>query len=132
MAVVFTMLSVWLASHLDGKISFLKALKVGALICFVASTIYVIFGLSYYYLFAPDFICVYIEYVIKNAPADKVETLTAQMANFKKMYRITIFNFNYLHRSIANWHDRSIVQCSYCKEKEISQFGFHNPLVLIG
>lgn len=78
-------------NFLDGKISFLKALKTGALICFVASTVYVVFGLAYYYIFAPDFIDVFIDYVIRNAAPDEVEAKTAQMANFKEMYKNPLF-----------------------------------------
>jgi len=74
-------------NHLEGKISFLKALKTGALICLVASTVYVVVALMYYYLFVPDFIDIYAEYIIKNAAPDEVEATTAQMANFKEMYK---------------------------------------------
>jgi len=78
-------------NYLDGKISFLKALKTGALICLVASTVYVVLGLSYYYLFAPDFLDVFSEHVIRNAAPDEVEAKTAQMANFKEMYKNPLF-----------------------------------------
>lgn len=78
-------------NHLDGKISFLKALKTGALICLVASTVYVVFGLLYYYLFVPDFIDVFTEWAIRNSPADEVEATTAQMANFGEMYKNPLF-----------------------------------------
>lgn len=78
-------------NFLDGKISFLKALKTGALICLVASTVYTVLGLLYYYLFVPDFLDVYTEYVIRNSAPDEVETKTAQMANFKEMYKNPLF-----------------------------------------
>lgn len=78
-------------NHLQGKISFPKALKIGAIICFLASTVYVILGLSYYYLFAPDFIDVLSEFMIKNSAPDKVEETTANMANFKEMYKNPLF-----------------------------------------
>lgn len=78
-------------NHLDNKISFLRALKVGALICFLASTVYVVIGLSYYYLFAPDFIDVLSEYMIKNSTPENVEDTTAQMADFKEMYKNPLF-----------------------------------------
>lgn len=77
--------------HLDGKINFLQAFKVGALICFIASTVYVIFGLSYYYIFAPDFIDVFTEYMIRNSAPDQVEATTAQMTSFKEMYKNPLF-----------------------------------------
>ncbi len=78
-------------NHLDGKISFLQAFKAGALICLVASTIYTVIGLLYYYLFVPDFIDVFTEYVIRNSAPDEVEAKTAQMANFKEMYKNPLF-----------------------------------------
>lgn len=68
------------------KLAYGKPLKIGALICFTASTVYVVIGLSYYYLFAPDFIDVYAEYLIRNAAAEDVEAVKTQMANFKEMY----------------------------------------------
>ena len=78
-------------NYLDGKINFLQAFKTGALICFVASTVYVIFGLLYYYFFAPDFIDVFTDYMIRNSAPDEVEATTAQMANFKEMYKNPLF-----------------------------------------
>jgi hypothetical protein len=78
-------------SRLGGKIGFPKAFKTGALICLVASTVYVIIGLLYYYLFVPDFIDVFTEYMIRNSPAEEVETTTAQMENFKEMYKNPLF-----------------------------------------
>ena len=78
-------------NHLDGKIGFLQAFKTGALICLVASTVYVVFGLLYYYLFVPDFIDVYSEHVIRNSAPDEVESMTAQMADFKEMYKNPLF-----------------------------------------
>jgi hypothetical protein len=77
--------------HLEGKISFLNAFKTGAWICFIASTIYVVIGLLYYYLFIPDFVDVFSEVVIRNSPAEEVDAVTAQMANFKEMYKNPLF-----------------------------------------
>lgn len=71
--------------HLDGKISFPKAFKTGALICFIASTYYVVLGLLYYYIFVPDFMDVYADYIIRNSPANEVEIKTAQMESMKEM-----------------------------------------------
>ncbi|MEM9361943.1 MAG: DUF4199 domain-containing protein [Bacteroidota bacterium] len=77
--------------YLDGKIGFAEALKVGALICFFASTIYVVIGLSYYYWFAPDFIDVYADYVLRNSAPSELEAKTAQMDNFREMYKNPLF-----------------------------------------
>ena len=78
-------------NFLGGKISFFKAIKTGALICFVASTIYVVVGLLYYYLFIPDFMDIYTDYIIRNSAPDEVEAMTVQMANFKEMYKNPLF-----------------------------------------
>ncbi len=78
-------------NHLAGKISFLQAFKTGALICLVASTIYTVFGLLYYYLVIPDFIDVFSEHMIRNSAPDEVEAITTQMADFKEMYKNPLF-----------------------------------------
>ncbi len=77
--------------HHDGKMGFPKAFKTGALICFIASTYYVVFGLLYYYLFVPDFMDVYADYVIRNSAPDQIEATTAQMASFKEMSNNPLF-----------------------------------------
>lgn len=86
-SIIYFGLRMYRNNHLDGKINFLQAFKVGALICFLASTVYVVIGLIYYYFFAPDFIDVFTDFVIKNSPPDQLETTTAQMASFKEMYK---------------------------------------------
>ncbi len=73
--------------YLDGKIGFGRAFKIGALICFLASTVYVVFGLIYYYIVAPDFIDVFTEFMIRNSTPEKLEATTAQMESFKEMYK---------------------------------------------
>lgn len=78
-------------NFLDGKISFSKAIKTGAFICLVASTIYVVVGLLYYYLFIPDFMDVYTDYRIRNSAPEEVEAVTVQMASFKEMYKNPLF-----------------------------------------
>lgn len=78
-------------NHLEGKINFSKAFKTGAIICFIASTYYVVFGLMYYYLFVPDFMEVYADYIIRNSAASEVEAKTAQMASFKEMSKNPFF-----------------------------------------
>ena len=77
--------------HLDGVISFGQAFKKGALICLIASTVYTILGLGYYYIFAPDFIDVFTDYMIRNAAPENVEATTQQMASFKEMYKNPLF-----------------------------------------
>ena len=77
--------------YLDGKISFGKALQTGALIALVGSTVYVVVWLFYYYLFVPDFIDVYTEYVLKNSEPGEVQAKKTEMANFKEMYKNPLF-----------------------------------------
>ena len=95
MVVIFSLIFFGVRNYrnnfLSGNISFLQALKTGALICLVASTVYVIVGLGYYYLFAPDFIDVFADYVIRNSAPEDVEANTAQMASFKEMYKNPLF-----------------------------------------
>ena len=77
--------------HLNGFISFGKAFKTGALIALVAATLYVVVGLLYYYLFAPDFIDVYIAYVLENTTEADLQAKTAEMADFREMYKNPLF-----------------------------------------
>lgn len=77
--------------HLGGFISFGKAFKTGFLIAFVGSTMYVVVWLFYYYLFVPDFIDVYISHVLKQCSASDLPAKTAEMENFKEMYKNPLF-----------------------------------------
>lgn len=78
-------------NQLNGYISFGRAFKAGALIALIASTMYVAVWLFYYYLFVPDFIDVYTSCVLKNCKASDVPAKTAQMADFKEMYKNPFF-----------------------------------------
>ena len=77
--------------HLHGVISFGKAFKTGVLIALVASTVYVVVGLFYYYVFAPDFIDVYTRHVLKNTPSAELAAKTTEMESFKEMYKNPVF-----------------------------------------
>ncbi len=77
--------------QLDGFISFGKAFNTGLLITLLASTIYVVVGLLYYYLFLPDFIDKFIENVLHYTPADELAAKTEQMESFKEMYKNPFF-----------------------------------------
>lgn len=72
-------------------VSIWKALKLGVLISLLASTIYVVVWLFYYYLFVPDFMDVYISQVIKETPKEEIITKTLQMEEFKNMYQNPFF-----------------------------------------
>lgn len=77
--------------QLDGFITFKEAFKTGFLITIVASTIYVIVWLFYYYLFVPDFLDHYIPHALKEIPASELATKTNEMENFREMYKNPFF-----------------------------------------
>ncbi len=77
--------------HPDRVISFGKAFKTGALIALIASTMYVVIWLFYYYLLVPDFIDVYTSHMLNNCADADLQAKTAQMANFKEMYKNPLF-----------------------------------------
>jgi amino acid transporter len=78
--------------ELDGVISFGKAFKTGALIALVASTLYVVVWLFYYYLFVPEFIDKYTEHVLHNCTSEsEIAAKTKEMENFKEMYKNPLF-----------------------------------------
>lgn len=75
----------------DGFISFGKALKAGVLMTLVASTIYVIVWLFYYYLFVPDFIDIYTQHVLNETPSSEFAAKTEEMESFSEMYENPLF-----------------------------------------
>ena len=82
--------------ELNGEISLGKAFKTGALIAFIGSTVYVVVGLSYYYLIAPDFLDKYTMHVLfmaqKNgATATELTAKAEEMKQFKEMYKNPVF-----------------------------------------
>lgn len=95
MVVVFSLIFFGVRNYrnkqLGGFISFGRAFKTGALIALVASTMYVVAWLFYYYLFVPDFIDVYTQHVLKNTPAAELAAKTKEMADFKEMYKNPLF-----------------------------------------
>ncbi len=95
MVLLFSLVYVGIRNHrnkyLDGKITFLQAFKIGALICLVASTVYVVCWLFYYYLVVPDFMDVYTDYVLKISEPELIEAKKVEMADFKEMYKNPLF-----------------------------------------
>lgn len=100
MIVVFSLTYVGIRNYrnkeLNGVISFSKALKTGALIALVGSTLYVIIGLAYYYLFVPDFLDKYEIHVLSQATrngatASELAAKTEEMKQFKEMYKNPVF-----------------------------------------
>lgn len=78
--------------ELNGFISLGKALKTGALIALIASTIYVVFWLFYYYLYVPDFLDKYIEHVMLEATREgateaELAAQSEQMDQFRSLYQ---------------------------------------------
>jgi hypothetical protein len=100
MIVVFSLIFVGIRNYrnkeLNGVISFGKAFKTGALIALLGSTMYVVFGLTYYYVFVPDFLDKYELHVISQATrngatASELAARTEEMNQFKEMYKNPIF-----------------------------------------
>jgi hypothetical protein len=95
MVIVFSLIFFGVRSYrnkqLNGIISFGKAFKTGVLIALIGSTMYVVVWLVYYYLFVPDFLDKYIAYVLSATPAAELEAKTADMENFKEMYKNPLF-----------------------------------------
>ena len=78
--------------HLHGVISFGRAFRTGLLITLVASSMYVLVWLVYYYGFVPDFMDKYTEYVLRTARSDgatatELEMKAADMARFSELYK---------------------------------------------
>lgn len=95
MVVVFSLIYIGVRNYrnkqLDGFISFGKAFKTGALIALLGSAIYVAAWLLSYYLFVPDFMDVYSEYVLKNCTPEDLPAKTKEMADFKDLYKNPLF-----------------------------------------
>lgn len=72
---------------LDGVISFGKAFKTGLYITLVASMLYVVVWLFYYYLFVPDFMEVYTDHVLHQCTSEaELAEKKEEMETFNKMY----------------------------------------------
>lgn len=95
MVVLFSLIFLGIRNYRNklagGIISFGKAFKTGFLITLVASTIYVVVGLLYMHFFMPEFIDLYIDFVLKNTAPEELQAKAAQMNNFKEMYKNPFF-----------------------------------------
>ena len=96
MIIAFSFVFVGIRNYRDkyneGTISFGKAFKTGFFISLIASTMYVVVWLIYYYNFAPDFMDKYSSHVIESmkkegAPAAEIDAQVAEMAMFKEWYK---------------------------------------------
>lgn len=77
--------------QLGGYISFGRAFKTGALITLVASTLYVLVWLFYYYLVVPDFMDKYTAHVLSSCTKEDLAEKTVQMNSYKEMYKNPVF-----------------------------------------
>ena len=80
----------------NGMITFGQAFKVGFLMAVVASTMYVVVWLFYYYLFIPGFFDQYIQHVmyeakLKGLTEGEIAEKAKQMAEYKELYRNPLF-----------------------------------------
>lgn len=96
MVVIFSLIFFGIRNYrnkeLGGIISFGKAFKTGLLIALIASTLYVVVWLFYYYLFVPDFIDKYTAHVLHQCTSEtELAAKTEEMENFKEMYKNPLF-----------------------------------------
>ncbi|MCC8409032.1 DUF4199 domain-containing protein [Mucilaginibacter sp. UR6-1] len=100
MIIAFSFIFVAIKNYRDknnaGIISFGKAFRVGLFITLVASTIYVLVWLIYFYNFMPDFMDKYTAHVLQQAKesglsAAELKEQTAQMDSMSEMYKNPVF-----------------------------------------
>ena len=73
-------------------ISFGKAFKTGVLITMVASTLYVVVWLFFYYLFVPDYMEHYTAHVLHQCTSEaELAEKTIEMEHFSAMYENPLF-----------------------------------------
>ncbi len=75
----------------DQKITFGRAFRMGLYITLVASTMYVVVWLFYYYLFVPDFLDQYIPIALNQVDPADLPAKTQQMEQFREMYKNPLF-----------------------------------------
>jgi hypothetical protein len=91
-SIIFLGIRKYRNTYSDGIISFGKAFKIGCLIALIGSSMYVLFGLGYYYLFVPEFLDAYIQNVLNNCTSpEELAAKTKEMASFKEMYKNPMF-----------------------------------------
>jgi hypothetical protein len=107
MLIAFSFVFVGIKNYRDkyngGMISFGKAFKTGFWITLIASTMYVVVWLIYYYNFIPDFMDKYSAHMLEKAKAAgataaELQEKSAEMAGFKEMYKnpVYVVLFTYL------------------------------------
>jgi len=100
MILIFSLIFVGIKNYRDkynnGVITFGKAFKIGLYIAIIGSTMYVITWLIDYYFFIPDFMDRYTACMIRQCKESgailaEISKKTAEMAQFKEMYKNLIF-----------------------------------------
>ena len=100
MLVAFSFVFIGVKNYRDkqnhGAITFGKALKIGALISLIASTVYVGVWLIEYYFFFPDFMEKYTDLMLKKMDtatmtASEIKAKTDEMMQYKEMYKNPIW-----------------------------------------
>jgi hypothetical protein len=99
MLLAFSFVFVGIKNYRDkyngGSISFPEALKIGGIIAFISSTMYVGVWLVYYYTFIPDFMDHYVQHVIteakrNGASQEDINKQVAEMAGYRDMYKTPV------------------------------------------
>lgn len=80
----------------DGVITFAQAFKMGFLMALVASTMYVVVWLFYYYVFIPGFFDQYIKHVLyeaklKGLTEGEISEKAKELAEYKELYKNPLF-----------------------------------------
>jgi ethanolamine transporter EutH len=109
MLLAFSLVFVGVKNYRDkynnGVISFGKAFQLGLLITLVASTVYVVVWLVYFYVFIPDFMDKYSAYMIhklqtSGGTAAEIKSQIDMMLNMKEKYRNPLFVIIFTYREI--------------------------------
>lgn len=96
-SMIFVAIKTYRDKHLEGKISFKTAFKIGLYITLIASTIYVITWLFCYFNFLHDIGDKYVAYTISkmkmnNAPQANIDKYILATKNFSKTYDNPVLN----------------------------------------
>jgi hypothetical protein len=95
-SLIFVAIKMYRDKQLGGSISFGKAFLVGLYVTLIASTVYVISWLIYFYNFAPDFMEQYTNYMVEDMKAngksqEVINAQLAEMAPMAEMYKKPVF-----------------------------------------
>jgi hypothetical protein len=82
--------------HNNGVITFGQGFKMGFLMAVVAATMYVVIGITYYYVFVPGFFDQYIQHELymaklKGLSEGEIAEKAKQLAEFKELHKNPLF-----------------------------------------